>query len=157
MVRSLSSMLSQVAIEEAVSRIVSVAQSPLMVIVFGSYATGKAHDASDLDLLVVEDEIDSMPAEYGKIRKALGILGVGVDVLLYTRHEFEKRVNWPSSPVFDAVRQGLVLYDRSALKGAVESGTPAQPLTSLSGGLEKSSTFAADPLTIQRQLRDEWH
>jgi predicted nucleotidyltransferase len=105
-------MLTQIAIQEAVTRIVSVAQSPLKVIVFGSYATGRAHDSSDLDLLVVEDEIDSMPAEYGKIRSALGTMGVGVDLLLYPKQEFDKRVNWQSSPVFDAVRQGQVLYER---------------------------------------------
>lgn len=106
-------MLSEVAIQDAVSRIVAVAQSPLKIIVFGSYATGKAHAASDLDLLVVEDVIDSMPNEYGKIRNALGSIGVGVDLLLYPKHEFDKRINWSSSPVFDAVRQGQVLYERA--------------------------------------------
>ena len=30
-------------------------------------------------------------------------------------------------------------------------------LAQLSGGLEKSTTFAASPEEIQRQLRDEWH
>jgi hypothetical protein len=30
-------------------------------------------------------------------------------------------------------------------------------LAKLSGGLEKSTAFAASPLELQRQLRDEWH
>ena len=32
-----------------------------------------------------------------------------------------------------------------------------QRLSALAGGLENSPTFAAEPLSIQRQLRDEWH
>lgn len=34
---------------------------------------------------------------------------------------------------------------------------PVLRLTALCGGLENSAAFNADPLTIQRQLRDEWH
>ena len=106
-------MLTATAIQQAVDRMIAVAQSPTKVIVFGSYATGKAHESSDLDLLVVESRIDSLPAEYSKLRQAVGDLGVGVDLLVYLQHEFEKRRNWQTSPVFDAVRQGQILYERT--------------------------------------------
>lgn len=106
-------MLTATAIQQAVDRMIAVAQSPIKIIVFGSYATGKAQESSDLDLLVVENRIDSLPAEYSKLRQALGDLGVGVDLLLYPQHEFEKRRNWQTSPVFDAVRQGQILYERT--------------------------------------------
>ena len=42
-------------------------------------------------------------------------------------------------------------------RGMVESDATSEHLASLCGGLEKSNAFSADPLTIQRQLRDEWH
>lgn len=106
-------MLTPYAIQQAVDRVVAVAQAPVKVIVFGSYATGRAQADSDLDLLVVEDAIDSLPTEYGKLRQAIGDLGVGVDLLLYPVDEFEKRKDWRTSPVFDAVRLGKVVYERS--------------------------------------------
>lgn len=44
-----------------------------------------------------------------------------------------------------------------AKRGASENPEPSLRLSALSGGLESSASFAADPVTIQRQLRDEWH
>lgn len=37
-----------------------------------------------------------------------------------------------------------------------DSWATSEHLASLCGGLEKSNAFSADPLTIQRKLRDEW-
>lgn len=105
-------MLSQEAIELAVQRLVSAAYSPFKVILFGSYSKGSADKDSDLDLLVVEDEIPSMAEEYSRLRGAIGSVGVGVDVMLYPRTEFERRINWRSSPVYDAIRSGKVMYER---------------------------------------------
>lgn len=107
-------MLSHKTIESAVQRIVAAAHAPLKVILFGSYAAGNAREDSDLDLLVVEEEIPSMAEEYNRLRGAIGAVGTGVDVLLYPRIEFERRANWQTSPVFDAVRHGKVLYERHA-------------------------------------------
>ena len=44
-----------------------------------------------------------------------------------------------------------------AKRGFSENTEPSQRLSALSGGLESSVAFGADPMTIQRQLRDEWH
>lgn len=50
-------MLTEFAIQQAARQIVSAANSPLKVILFGSYARGEANEGSDLDLIVVEREI----------------------------------------------------------------------------------------------------
>ena len=42
-------------------------------------------------------------------------------------------------------------------RSVVDGDASAEHLLSLCGGLENSNSFSADPLTIQRQLRDEWH
>jgi hypothetical protein len=42
-------------------------------------------------------------------------------------------------------------------RGVVDDAEPSPRLAALGGGLEASASFCADPLTIQRQLRDEWH
>jgi predicted nucleotidyltransferase len=107
-------MLSSQLIQAAVDRMVGVAHSPVKVILFGSYARGQAQDASDLDLLVVEDEVPNLAEEYGRLRGAIGPVEAGVDLLIYPLHEFERRQNWQTSPVFDAVRRGQVLYERCA-------------------------------------------
>ena len=44
-----------------------------------------------------------------------------------------------------------------AKRGVAANAEPSLRLSSLCGGLESSESFAADPLTIQRQMRDEWH
>lgn len=44
-----------------------------------------------------------------------------------------------------------------AKRGVAANAEPSLHLSSLCGGLESSESFAADPLTLQRQMRDEWH
>ena len=44
-----------------------------------------------------------------------------------------------------------------ARRGVTAGDAPVLHLTALCGGLENSAAFNADPLTIQHQLRDEWH
>lgn len=106
-------MLTEPVIQHAAAQIAAAAHMPIKVIVFGSYARGEADEESDLDLMVVEEELPDPVGEYNRIRDAIGQIGTGVDLLIYTRKEFERRANWSSSPVFDAVRQGKVLYERS--------------------------------------------
>lgn len=104
-------MLKHEEIELAVQRLVKAAHAPLKVILFGSYAHGTAREGSDVDLLVVESEIPNIPEEYNRLRGAIGAVGAGVDVLLYSLAEFDRRTNWQTSPVFDAVRYGKVMYE----------------------------------------------
>jgi len=59
-------MLELQAIEVAVQCLVRAAHAPIKVILFGSCATGRADEGSDLDVLVVEREIPSMADEYSR-------------------------------------------------------------------------------------------
>ena len=105
-------MLTEAAINEAVQRIAATAREPLKVIVFGSYGRGDADEGSDLDLLVVEREIPDYTQEYLRLHSAMDGLGVGVDLLLFSQSEFEKRRGWWTTPVYWAAREGRVLYER---------------------------------------------
>jgi predicted nucleotidyltransferase len=107
-------MVSQQIIESAVQRLVQAAHAPLKVILFGSYARGHAREDSDLDFLLIEAAIPSPAEEYNRLRGAIGQIGVGVDLLLYDQQEFERRRHWQTSPVYDAVRMGKVMYERLA-------------------------------------------
>jgi uncharacterized protein len=105
-------MLTEAAINEAVQRIAATAREPVKVIVFGSYGRGDADEGSDLDLLVVEREIPDYTQEYLRLHGALDGLGIGVDLLLFSQSEFEKRRDWWTTPVYWATREGRVLYER---------------------------------------------
>ena len=104
-------MLTPEAISAAAQRIVAAAHSPIMVILFGSYARGDADSGSDLDFLVVEREIPDPVKEYLRLHKAASGLGVGVDMVLMSAAEFEKKRDWWTTPVYSAVREGKVLYE----------------------------------------------
>lgn len=104
-------MLTEQAIQQAAQSIVSVANSPVKVILFGSYARGRADEGSDLDLIVVEREITDLKDEYLKIHEAASGFGVGVDLLLMTESEFDRKRDWWTTPVYWAAREGRVLYE----------------------------------------------
>jgi predicted nucleotidyltransferase len=102
-------MVDEQKIQQAVQRIVAEAQ-PLRVILFGSYGRGDADAGSDLDIMVIEQQVDNRGEEMVRLRKAVGSIGVGVDVLVYAAAEIEERRDWCTSPVYWALREGRTLY-----------------------------------------------
>lgn len=103
-------MVDEQRIQQAVQRVVAVAQ-PLRVILFGSYGRGDAIAGSDLDLMVVKQQVDDRGEEMVRLRQAVGSLGVGVDVLVYSEAEIEERRDWCTSPIYWALREGRPLYE----------------------------------------------
>jgi predicted nucleotidyltransferase len=106
-------MLTQNDIALAAKRIAETAHTPIKVILFGSYARGDANEGSDLDFLVVEQEIPDPAGEFLKLHRAASGGSTGVDILLMTESEFEKKRNWWTTPVYAAAREGKVLYERA--------------------------------------------
>lgn len=107
-------MLAEQTIREAAYRAVAAAGSPLQVFLFGSYARGDGDAGSDLDLLVVEREVKDKASEYLKLHRAVGSIGVGVDVLIFSRDEFERRSQVPGTVPYWAKKEGRLLYDAAA-------------------------------------------
>lgn len=101
-------------IADAVRRLAARSNGPATVILIGSYARGNADEQSDLDLLVVERELPDKAAEYLRLREAVGRLGVGVDLLLYSAEEFERRSQVPGTLPYWARKEGKVLHDAAA-------------------------------------------
>ena len=81
---------------------------------FGSYARNEAGEDSDLDLLVIEPELTNPADEYLRLRRAIGRIGIGVDLLLYSTSEFLKRSQIPGTLLFSAAREGKILHERTA-------------------------------------------
>jgi len=46
-----------------------------------------------------------------RLRNAIGHIGIGVDVLVYSQMEINKRGHIPSSALYYALKEGKVLYD----------------------------------------------
>lgn len=107
-------MLAPQSILDAARRAAAAASSPARVVVFGSYARGDADEGSDLDLLVIEREVPDKAGEYLRLHRAIGSLGVGVDVLIYSQDEFARRSQVPGTLPYWAAREGKLLYDTSA-------------------------------------------
>lgn len=107
-------MLDPSVINQAAQRLIAVARGPVKVILFGSYARGDAGEDSDLDLLVVEKDLPDPTGEYVRLREAIGAVGVGVDLLVFSEAEFERRRDWCSTPVYWAIREGRILHESAA-------------------------------------------
>ncbi len=103
-------MVSQRTLNLIVKRLVKAAQ-PTKIIMFGSHARGDADEGSDLDLLVVKREVVNRVQEMVRLRRAIGKVGLGIDVLVYTPEEIEIKKDWSSTAVYWAVREGKVLYE----------------------------------------------
>lgn len=102
-------MIDEKTLHEVVERIVAAAK-PSRVILFGSYGRGDADQDSDLDLMVIERRVDNRGEEMIRLQEVAGNVGVGVDVLVYSEVEVEKRRDWCTSPVYWALREGRTLY-----------------------------------------------
>jgi predicted nucleotidyltransferase len=106
-------MLSEQTIREAVERIVTTAR-PSKVIVFGSHARGDPDEGSDLDLLVIEPKLVDRDQEMIRLREAVGSIGSGVDVLVCSEEEAERRGRVPGTVVYWALKEGRVVYDAAS-------------------------------------------
>jgi predicted nucleotidyltransferase len=103
-------MLNEQTIQEAAQRAAAAASRPADIWLFGSYARGEADDMSDLDLLVIEDEVADKAGEYLRIHRAIGSLGVGVDVLVFSRREYQRRSQVPGTLPHRVSQEGRILH-----------------------------------------------
>ena len=102
-------MIDEKILHEVVERIVAAAK-PSRVILFGSYGRGDANEDSDMDLMVIERHVNNPGEEMIRLQEAVGNIGVGVDVMVYSEEEVERRRDWCTSPVYWALREGMTLY-----------------------------------------------
>jgi predicted nucleotidyltransferase len=87
---------------------------PLKIILFGSYASGNAGPDSDVDLLIVMPVQGSRHKKAVEIGVALHDICVAKDIVVVTPEEFEWRKDVIGTIEWPAVREGQVLYAKSA-------------------------------------------
>lgn len=83
---------------------------PSRVILFGSWARGKAHAKSDVDLLVVVKNVESRRALAAKIYEALADIHIPADVVVATEIDLRNNRGVRGALVNRALEEGVTLY-----------------------------------------------
>jgi len=105
--------LSKEILDEVVHRIVDGAY-PERIILFGSHAYGVPDKDSDVDLIIVKEDVVSKRKESVRIRKLLRGILLPFDIIVVKPEEFEFYANnWINSVFAEAKRKGRMLYERT--------------------------------------------
>ena len=105
-------MLTEAEIKIIIERIVSQVR-PDKIIIFGSYAKGKATYKSDLDLFIIKNTHLPMVQRNEEIRSVLSTLFVGIDVHVYTQEEVEEYGSEKYSFIYSVLKTGVVMYEQA--------------------------------------------
>jgi predicted nucleotidyltransferase len=97
-------------LEEIVRRLTEAAR-PSRVIVFGSVAAGTPTDDSDIDLLVVVDQVADERVESVRLRRALRGVGMPVDVIVMRSDRFQATKDFIGGIAYPANKYGRVIYE----------------------------------------------
>jgi uncharacterized protein len=99
-------------INEVVARIADKF-NPDKIILFGSYASGNPNKDSDLDLLIIQDT--DLPMHKRGLDIRLSLIGtmIPIDVLVYTKTEFDEEKNKRYSFLNSAIKNSKILYERA--------------------------------------------
>jgi uncharacterized protein len=96
---------------EAIDRIVQEFD-PRQIILFGSWARGEARPDSDLDFLVVLDQIADKRHTAVAILRTLNGLPISKDVVVTTPEEIARRGQLVGDILRPALREGVIVYER---------------------------------------------
>lgn len=103
-------MMDERVFQRAIARIVAIAQ-PSRVILFGSHGRGDADEDSDIDLMVIKPTIENRGEEMVRLYQAVSDIGTGVDVLVYSEAEYERRSQVPGTVLYWARKEGRPVYE----------------------------------------------
>ena len=108
--RYISYMIDAETINDAVE-LLRQAANPKKIVLFGSYATGDCDEGSDVDFLVVEDEVDDVAGEMVRLLRVISPLRIPADVIVISADDYEYWSDTPGNLMFEVERDGKVLYE----------------------------------------------
>ena len=104
-------MTTETIVDTMVNRIVARFE-PSRILLFGSRARGTDNRWSDVDLLVVMEEVTDKRRAAVEIGRVLSDLPVGKDIIVTTPEEIARRGHLVGSVLRAALREGVVVYER---------------------------------------------
>lgn len=102
--------IDKIVIEQVVPKLVAAAH-PSKIILFGSYARDDADEQSDIDLLVIEDNVVNKGKEMVRLRNSIGNIGLGVDLLIYSTEEIDQWGHLPGTALYKGLKEGKIIYE----------------------------------------------
>jgi uncharacterized protein len=105
-------MIDSDKINEVVSKI-ALRFNPYKIILFGSYANGTPNNESDLDMIVIQDSDLSMHKRGQDIRLSLIGTMIPMDILIYTKSEFDEESRNDFSFLSTALKNSKIVYERA--------------------------------------------
>ena len=104
--------ISQRAIHR-VAETIAAKFDPEQIILFGSYAYGKPHPYSDVDLLVIMETQERPLSKQIEIARALSPHPFGMDILVRTPQDLQERIALGDFFLREIRDKGKVLYERA--------------------------------------------
>jgi predicted nucleotidyltransferase len=102
-------MIDERTIDLASSRLAAAAPPSARVYLFGSAARAETGPDSDLDFLVIERTVDDRAREAVRLRRAVGDVGVPVDVIVLDSATAARRASVPGTMVHHALTDGRLV------------------------------------------------
>lgn len=99
--------------KKTIERIVKYASQisePDQIILFGSFANNTNNVHSDLDLLVISDDITSKKQTAEKIKQYAQEFAIAADVLIFTKDQIKRESEQPFSFIATVLKSGKIVY-----------------------------------------------
>jgi predicted nucleotidyltransferase len=103
--------------KDKISEIVEIianGYNPEKIILFGSYASGKPKEDSDLDLFIIKETNLPRPERTVQVRKMLFGTKVPIDLIVFTPKEIEESKENKYSFINEVLKTGKTLYEQAS-------------------------------------------
>lgn len=97
-------------IKTAIIEKIKKVSSPIQIVLFGSYACGTPKSGSDLDILIVENDIASKVDEINKFITALKEIPYPKDIIVASQEEYDFYSKEAGSIYRTIAEKGTVIY-----------------------------------------------
>jgi predicted nucleotidyltransferase len=91
---------------------IRAAIQPDQIYLFGSYASGKPKENSDVDICIIKNNFKDKHAELLKVKMKIFDIGVPTDILLFDNENFVKRQNIWGSVQYEIFHKGVKMYEK---------------------------------------------
>ena len=85
---------------------------PIRVILFGSQARGDVNESSDVDLMVVLNDIPNKHTTTSEILHELMDMPISKDIIVVTPGEIEREGDVIGTITYDALQEGKIMYEK---------------------------------------------